>query len=330
MPLASYFKKINLENRDEESHIPNSIFNILATNKRYILIVILEVILFFVYYYIVSPSNFSSFSDTLRYFISALGTLLAVVVSFNTLALQNQLKNMPTNVSSLNERLDELEDILKPVLNSSRDNIQQAYHKLFEKSTLYFTDAMESLIIVAKDHAQNIAINNINDSSMDDRENNDEGELLSLGNKFVKAEYRLSQYKKYKTAYNLISISTSYFVEKMRFISGTHKDEEAQRFYETIKRLQVLKSICQRIYIRDTLTMISYELLLSTIPIMAFIAAIASISNYEQHNILFIRILFAVSLSASTLPFVLLLVRNLPILHLIKSSSTIPFARKNT
>lgn len=77
---------------EKKHRISNSFFNTLATNKRYILIVIIEVALFFLYYYIVSPSNFSSFSDTLRYFISALGTLLAVVVSFNTLALQNQFK----------------------------------------------------------------------------------------------------------------------------------------------------------------------------------------------------------------------------------------------
>ncbi len=60
----------------------------------------MEVILFVLYFYIVSPSNFGSFSDTLRYYISALGTLLAVVVSFNTLALQNQLKNIPHYIYS--------------------------------------------------------------------------------------------------------------------------------------------------------------------------------------------------------------------------------------
>lgn len=318
----------------QKGRISNSFFNTLATNKRYILIVIIEITLFFLYYYIVSPSNFSSFSDTLRYFISALGTLLAVVVSFNTLALQNQLKNMPTNISSLNKQLDEIEDILKPVLDKSRDNIQKTYHKLFENSTLYFTDAMESLIIVAKDQAQKIAMNSIknkNNNNRIERENNDEEELLNLTNKFIKeADYRLSLYNKNKTPYNLISISTPYFVEKMRFSFTIHKNEETYCFSETIKRLQVLKGICQRIYIRDALAMISYELLISAIPIIAFIAAIASISNYNQYDIFFIRILFAVSLSAATLPFILLLIRNLPVLHLIRSSSTIPFTRKNT
>lgn len=75
---------MNIEiEKKQKRRISNSFFNTLATNKRYILIVIIEITLFFLYYYIVSPSNFSSFSDTLRYFISALGTLLAVVVPSN-------------------------------------------------------------------------------------------------------------------------------------------------------------------------------------------------------------------------------------------------------
>ncbi len=114
----------------------------------------------------------------------------------------------------------------------------------------------------------------------------------------------------------------------MRFASGTCANEKTHKLYETIKHLHVLRSICQKIYIRDTVATLSYELLVSTIPIIAFIAAISSISDYEQYNILLLRILFAISLSTAALPFILLLVRNLPILHLVKSSSTIPFARK--
>lgn len=333
MTIASYFKKTNFKNR-QEGRISCPFFNMLATEKRYIFIVAIEVVLFFIYYYIVSPSNFSSFSDTLRYFISALGTLLAVVVSFNTLALQNQLKNMPTSMNSLNKQLDKIEDILNPVLNRRRESVKQDYYKIFENSTLYFTDALESMIIVAKDHAQGIARDNNNkrNSNRNGKESDyNEEELMSLTNRFIReAEHRLSSYKKNKTPYNLISISTPYFVQKMKFSSSTCKDEEINRFYETVKRLQVLKSICQRIYIRDTLAMISYELLISAIPIIAFIAAISSISNYEQYYTLFIRILFAISLSAATLPFILLLVRNIPILHLIRSSSTVPFTRKTT
>lgn len=315
--------KKNSKSRKED--VINSFFNMLSTNKRYFFIAAIEVTLFFIYYYIVSPSNFSSFSNTLRYFISALGTLLAVVVSFNTLVLQNQLKNMPTNMDNLNKQLDKVEDIVRPVLKMTKEeHFRQAYDKILEDATLYFTNAIESMIIVAKNHAQEV-VNNSNNNN-DDEENN---EIQKLSNGFIKeAEYRLSLYNKYKSAYNLITISTTYFVEKMRFSSGTYANEKTHKFYETIKHLHVLRSICQRIYIRDTVATLSYDLLISTIPIIAFIAAISSISNYEQYNILLLRILFAISLSTAALPFILLLVRNLPILHLVKSSSTIPFARK--
>lgn len=315
--------KKNSKSRKED--VINSFFNMLSTNKRYFFIAAIEVTLFFIYYYIVSPSNFSSFSNTLRYFISALGTLLAVVVSFNTLVLQNQLKNMPTNMDNLNKQLDKVEDIVRPVLKMTKEeDFRRAYDKILEDATLYFTNAIESMIIVAKNHAQEV-VNNSNNNN-DDKENN---EIQKLSNGFIKeAEYRLSLYNKYKSAYNLITISTTYFVEKMRFSSGTYANEKTHKFYETIKHLHVLRSICQRIYIRDTVATLSYDLLISTIPIIAFIAAISSISNYEQYNILLLRILFAISLSTAALPFILLLVRNLPILHLVKSSSTIPFARK--
>ncbi len=284
--------KKNSKSRKED--VINSFFNMLSTNKRYFFIAAIEVTLFFIYYYIVSASNFSSFSNTLRYFISALGTLLAVVVSFNTLVLQNQLKNMPTNMDNLNKQLDKVEDIVRPVLKMTKEeDFRRAYDKILEDATLYFTSAIESMIIVAKNHAQEV-VNNSNNNN-DDKENNG---IQKLSDGFIKeAEYRLSLYNKYKSAYNLITISTTYFVEKMRFSSGTYANEKTHKFYETIKHLHVLRSICQRIYIRDTVATLSYDLLVSTIPIIAFIAAISSISN-------------------------------LPILHLVKSSSTIPFARK--
>ena len=70
----------------------NFFSTILVTRKKYLLLLIVEVLYFIVSYYIVSPSNFGSFSDTLRYYISALGTLLAVVVSFNTEHFKINLK----------------------------------------------------------------------------------------------------------------------------------------------------------------------------------------------------------------------------------------------
>ncbi len=96
------------------------LLDVLVTKRRYILLAILEIILFILYYYVLSPTNFSSFSTTLRYYISALGTLLAVVVSFNTLALQNQLKNMPSDMNTMNSQLENVQSIIEPVLNKRK------------------------------------------------------------------------------------------------------------------------------------------------------------------------------------------------------------------
>ena len=97
-------------------------FNLLLSRKKYFLLLIIEILYFVISYYIVSPSNFNSFSDTLRYYISALGTLLAVVVSFNTVALQNQLKNLPTNIKFLDSQLNRVETMIKPILSQNKEN----------------------------------------------------------------------------------------------------------------------------------------------------------------------------------------------------------------
>jgi uncharacterized membrane protein YgaE (UPF0421/DUF939 family) len=140
-----------------------------VTKKRYIFLCTIELILFSFFYHVVSSSNFDSFSNTLRYFISALGTLLAVVVSFNTLALQNQLKNMPNAMEQLDNQTDKIGQLLKPVINvqetdnnKKENQVQNDYNfskelehyyseniKLFEDAILYFTDALESMFVVA-------------------------------------------------------------------------------------------------------------------------------------------------------------------------------------
>ncbi|HEX7257296.1 MAG TPA: hypothetical protein VF242_04485 [Nitrososphaeraceae archaeon] len=68
-------------------------------------------------------------------------------------------------------------------------------------------------------------------------------------------------------------------------------------FYESIKRLHVYRNICSRISIRHSLTNLSYELLVSSIPIIAFIGAIASISDYNTYNVFLLRVLFTISIS---------------------------------
>ncbi|MDP9015950.1 MAG: hypothetical protein M3M87_04235 [Thermoproteota archaeon] len=306
--------------------------NILITKKHYILLALLVIMLFIVYYHVLSPSNFGSFSITLRYYLSALGTLLAVVVSFNTLALQNQLKNMPSNMNAMNSQLEHVQSIIEPVLNKrQKDNEKDKEYKsdTFENASIYFSDAIESMMIVVRDKAK---------SYLQDDESPKEGS--GGGGKGEEEEFknicknihqecssRLSAYGKTNSVYSLLILSTTKYIQKMRF-NNSANNEKAKDFYETFLKLQLLKSIIYGIYMRNTLANLSYEMLASAIPIITFIGIVASISNYESYDEFTLRVFFAISISSAAIPFLLLFIRIIPLLHLIKEASTIPFARK--
>lgn len=138
-------------------------FNLLLSQKKYFLLLIIEILYFVISYYIVSPSNFNSFSDTLRYYISALGTLLAVVVSFNTVALQNQLKNLPTNIKFLDSQLNRVETMIKPILSQNKENEElnnnliQNKKLLFDNVTRYYSEALKNMVIIVNNSANIIA-----------------------------------------------------------------------------------------------------------------------------------------------------------------------------
>ena len=109
--------------------------------------------------------------------------------------------------------------------------------------------------------------------------------------------------------------------------SNKEDNAKAGAVYESLKRLHVLKSIGYSIFIRNMLADLSKELLISSIPVITFIGLIASISNFENYDILMLRVLFAISITTASIPFILLFIRTMPILYLIKASSTIPFSR---
>ncbi len=311
--------------------------NILVTKWHYALLAIIEIMLFIVYYYIISPTNFNSFSTTLRYYISALGTLLAVVVSFNTMAIQNQLKNMPTGIKSMNTQLDNIRNLLDPIFEKRKSEVENEgamensnYKKdnrnknnPLEDASLYYSNAMKSIMIVIKDKAKSY-LNR--DRLSKEGEGEDEFRYICT-NVFEECDSKLSTYNKTKSVYNLLTISTTKYIQKMRF-NGYAENENTKEFYQSFRKLHLLKSICYKIYIRNMLTDLSYELLASAIPIITFIGLVSSISNYGDYNTFMIRVLFATSISVAAIPFLLLFIRVIPILHLIKEASTIPFARK--
>jgi hypothetical protein len=91
----------------------------------------------------------------------------------------------------------------------------------------------------------------------------------------------LSLYDKYKSPYYLTVISTTNFIQRMKFDQGTHINGQTKEF-EISKRLHIIRNLSVRIYIRNSLTNLSFEMLVSTIPIITYAALIAAISNYEE------------------------------------------------
>ena len=311
--------------------------NVFVTKKRYVYLGIIEIFLFVIYYYIVSPSNFSSFSDTLRYYISILGTLLAIVVSFNTFALQNQLKDMPINLKNLENQLNKI-DTLKESFsltdstnnnesnqsNSENINYNYKFTELF-KAIDNYPDVLLKLI----NNIKSLAIHTENNNRLESKTTTTTEEIKKICKDInEECNYRLDLYMKYKSPYNFIRLNSASFVVKLNILTKEVDNSQINNLYESIKRLHIFRNICSRIFIRHSLTNLSYELFVSSIPIIAFIGAIASISNYNIYNTFLLRILFTISISIAILPFIILFIRIIPILYLVKDISTIPFGSK--
>ena len=311
--------------------VGDSTFRIILGRRGYGFIAALLVVLFTIFFFILTPGNFSSFSNTLRYFISGLATLLAVVVSFNTLALRNQLNNMPTSMEALDRQLDKISNLLQPVIKQREKNEeQQSSSSSYKKSaTLYYTDAMTSMLQESRRYAESIVKKNYDDSRKQELSNQQEKNFKDICTDFLNAiEKRLSLYEKYKSPYYLVTIATTGFVERMRFNEVTYSNEQTKQLFDILKKLHIIRNISVRIFIRNSLTELSIEMLISTIPIITFTAIISSISNYEQYDPLLLRLLFAASSSVVVMPFLQLFVRTMPVLAVIHGSSSIPFTRK--
>ncbi len=310
--------------------VRDSTFRIILGRRGYGFIAVILAVLFTIFFFILTPGNFSSFSNTLRYFISGLATLLAVVVSFNTLALRNQLNNMPTSIEALDGQLDKISNLLQPVIKQREKSEEQESSSSYKKSaTLYYTDAMTSMLQESRRYAESIVKKNYDNSRKQELSNQQEKNFKDICTDFLDSiEKRLSLYEKYKSPYYLVIIATTGFVERMRFNEVTYSNEQTKQLFDILKKLHIIRNISVRIFIRNSLTELSTEMLISTIPIITFTAIIASISNYEQYNPLLLRLLFAASSSIVVMPFLQLFVRTMPVLAVIHGSSSIPFTRK--
>ena len=237
--IVIIYIKVDLEQSRNQKRLPElldgSSVRIILGRRGYGFIAALLMVLFGIHFYILAPSNFSSFSDTLRYFISGLSTLLAVVVSFNTLALRNQLNNMPNSIEALDRQLDKISNLLKPVIKQRDKDAEQEPFASYKKSaTLYYTDAMKSILLESKSYAESVLKNY--DNSKKELSNQHEQNFRNILLDFInEVERSLSLYEKYKNPHYLVIISTTDFVERMRFNQFTFNNEQTKELFDIPK-----------------------------------------------------------------------------------------------
>lgn len=314
--------------------------NVFVTKKRYAFLGIIEIISFLIYYYIASPSNFNSISGILNSYISVLGTLLAIVVSINTFALQNKIGDMAMNRKSLENRLDKincsLELLLATDINSDYKQYQPNKNRNDSQKEQQFIELLNiirtysDVLFTAISNIKSLVIQ-INDNisitknHLESRPKLKE-EITNICKDIIEeCNYRLKIYQKYKTSYNLIRIDTADHIVKLSLIVKEIDNSEIMNLYNLIKSLHVIRNIGSNIFIRTSLNNLSFELLVFTIPIIVFIGAIVSISDYNNHNTFLLRILFTTSISIAIIPLIILFIKSVPILYLLKDVSTIPF-----
>jgi hypothetical protein len=144
--------------------------------------------------------------------------------------------------------------------------------------------------------------------------------IVTKPKKFVRSKFKIEQNnnkkkgerkKKQKTVMtkrkvidnSSRSLVGKHYEREIKYIILKEIDNsEINHLYESIKRLRIFRNICSRISIRHSLTNLTYELLVSSIPIIAFIGAIASISDYNTYNVFLLRVLFSISISIAITP----------------------------
>ncbi len=134
---------------------------------------------------------------------------------------------------------------------------------------------------------------------------------------------KLETYMRHKNPFFLISIDTVAFVGEMKFASEYDNNKQTERekeLFDTAMRLDVIRNIGVEIFIRNSLSKLSYEMLILAIPTIIFTAIISTVS--DGSDTLYLRLLFATGMAAVALPFLLLFARTMPILQLMTGSSS--------
>jgi Na+-transporting methylmalonyl-CoA/oxaloacetate decarboxylase gamma subunit len=218
------------------------------------------------------------------------------------------MKAMPSDVQTTIDQMNKITKMLEP-LNS----------EVLDQARRSSTVALYSMLKAATDAAKD--------------EDKDGGRLRSICIDFISSSnYTLKLFWHTKSQFSLVMMPTADFVIRTLAAVTTNskiskeeeeEEEETPKFLQVLLKLHALKYILAGVYIRHSITALSNDMLISVVPIMSFIAALSSLNDFS--NISMIRILFATGLAVVFLPFILLVVRVIPIVHLMRSNSHLPF-----
>lgn len=164
---------------------------------------------------------------------------------------------MPTSINKIDNQLDNLQSILEPVLLKRYETIKgKAERKegflkdesgkkeldemTFENAPLYFTDALKGIVIIVMDKAKYFLENN--ELILED-------ELKNIyKNIYQECITKLELYNKTNSIYVLLKLSTTEYIQKLRFNNYTNT-LKSKEIYEIYQILHLLKSFSFRIYI---------------------------------------------------------------------------------
>ncbi|MDQ3851210.1 MAG: hypothetical protein M3299_00070 [Thermoproteota archaeon] len=228
---------------------------------------------------------------------------------------------MASELKRLDEELNRIEDLLRPL----KPKAGTVSTESFSYATRIATEAIYHTVQVASDMAERLIRNNkIVDV---------DPSLKSICQEFIEeSEFRSTLFARTHSIYSLATISTTDFIIRLRFWTITAVADgnsgAVKEFFETLRRLHVLRNIGSTIFIRHNIANLSYEMLLSTIPVIIVTAAVSFAFHYDKYDPTTVRLIYASTFSIATLPFILFAIRTIPIVHLTKSNSGLPFSSK--
>jgi len=223
---------------------------------------------------------------------------------------------MRTRRKEIREDLDRIRTYVAPAAKS--DNNRQPNSNRIP--ALYYPDALEAMLRTTKKQVETV-IDNIQLSGSEHHLS------LQVYKEIVnQINSKLEIYARHKNPFFLISIDTDAFVGKMKFASeydnnnNNKQTEKEKELFETAMRMDVIRNNGAEIFVRNSLSKLSYEMLIIAIPTIIFTAIISSVSDVS--NTLYLRLLYATGMAAVALPFLVLFVRIMPILQLMTGSSS--------